>query len=135
MPDTNTDSTPELPSARRLLRSTAIAAGTAAVLLVTAVLPAEYGVDPTGVGRLLGLTEMGGIKMQLAREAAAAEAEERAAARSNATAPADSVSASERTTSAAAERTTSAAAAAAPASAPPAPPAPPAARARAAASA
>ena len=32
-------------------------------------MPAEFGIDPTGVGRLLGLKEMGEIKMQLAREA------------------------------------------------------------------
>ena len=37
-------------------------------LLVTMVLPAEYGIDPTGVGRVLGLTEMGEIKQQLARK-------------------------------------------------------------------
>lgn len=33
-------------------------------------LPAEYGIDPTRIGGLLGLTEMGEIKQQLAREAA-----------------------------------------------------------------
>ena len=33
------------------------------------VLPAEYGIDPTGVGRALGLTQMGEIKVQLAEEA------------------------------------------------------------------
>lgn len=71
----------ELPSSRTLLRSTAIAAATAAALLVTAVLPAEYGVDPTGVGRVLGLTQMGEIKRELAREAAAATAAEAAATR------------------------------------------------------
>jgi hypothetical protein len=64
-------SSAELPSARQLARSTAIAAVSAAVLLVTVVLPAEYGIDPTGVGRVLGLTEMGEIKTRLAREAAA----------------------------------------------------------------
>lgn len=63
----------ELPSAAQLLRSTLIAAGVAAVLLVTVVMPAEYGVDPTRVGRLLGLTQMGEIKMSLARDAAAAD--------------------------------------------------------------
>jgi ribosomal protein L12E/L44/L45/RPP1/RPP2 len=86
----NTDVPPksELPSARVLLRSTLIAVATAAALLVTVVLPAEYGVDPTRVGRVLGLTEMGEIKMALAREAAAAEAAEAAAAASQATAPA-----------------------------------------------
>lgn len=63
----------ELPSTMRLLKSTAIAAVTALVILVTIVLPAEYGVDPTRVGSVLGLTEMGRIKMQLAEEAAADE--------------------------------------------------------------
>jgi hypothetical protein len=43
----------------------------AAALLVTVVLPSEYGIDPTRAGRLLGLTEMGEIKTQLASEAAA----------------------------------------------------------------
>lgn len=60
----------ELPSTAQLLRSTALAAASAVVLLLTVVLPAEYGVDPTGIGRLLGLTEMGEIKTRLAREAA-----------------------------------------------------------------
>lgn len=64
----------ELPSSRALLRSTAIAAGVALVLLVTVVLPAEYAVDPTGIGRVLGLTEMGEIKMSLAAEAQAGAA-------------------------------------------------------------
>lgn len=61
----------ELPSSRALLRSTAIALGVALLLLVTVVLPAEYAIDPTGVGRVLGLTEMGEIKQSLAAEAAA----------------------------------------------------------------
>lgn len=64
----------ELPSAGQLLRSTVIAALIAAGLLVTAVLPAEYGIDPTGIGRVLGLTPMGEIKMALAAEAAAERA-------------------------------------------------------------
>ena len=59
----------ELPGSKQLLRSTIIAIIIAAALLVTVVLPAEYGIDPTGVGRLLGLTQMGNIKMQLADEA------------------------------------------------------------------
>lgn len=69
----------ELPSTGRLLKSTGIAAVIASALLVTTVLPAEYGVDPTGVGSLLGLTEMGRIKMQLAEEAKAAAASDAAA--------------------------------------------------------
>lgn len=72
----------DLPTSSRLLRSTAIAVGVAATLLVTVVLPAEYAVDPTGIGRLLGLTEMGTVKMAIAREA-----EQEASAAAAATAP------------------------------------------------
>ena len=61
----------ELPSAGRLLRSTLLAMAAAAAILVTVVLPSEYGIDPTGAGKLLGLSEMGEIKMQLAAEAEA----------------------------------------------------------------
>ena len=61
----------ELPSSAKLLRSTILAIIVALALLVTVVLPAEYGIDPTGVGRALRLTEMGEIKQQLAAEAAA----------------------------------------------------------------
>ncbi|MFG9957587.1 transmembrane anchor protein, partial [Pseudomonas aeruginosa] len=46
----------ELPTSRQLLRSTVIAVGVAAALLVTVVMPSEYAIDPTGVGRVLGLT-------------------------------------------------------------------------------
>ena len=70
MPDTNPIPGIAPPSASRLLRSTLLAAIVAAVLLVTIVMPAEYGIDPTGVGRLLGLTRMGEIKVSLATEAA-----------------------------------------------------------------
>lgn len=59
----------ELPSSRQLLISTVGAAAVASVLLVTTVLPAEYGIDPTGLGKVLGLTQMGEIKTTLAAEA------------------------------------------------------------------
>lgn len=45
-------------SKNQLLRGTAIAAIVAAVLLVVAILPAEYGIDPTGIGKRLGLTAL-----------------------------------------------------------------------------
>lgn len=61
----------ELPSSKKLLRSTLLAAVSALILLVAVVLPAEYGIDPTGVGRVLRLTDMGDIKQQLAAESAA----------------------------------------------------------------
>ena len=70
----------DVPSSRTLLRSTLIAAAVALVLLITVVMPAEYGVDPTGIGRLLGLKEMGEIKVALAREAATADSIEVATA-------------------------------------------------------
>jgi hypothetical protein len=69
MYNTDIPSRAELPSSAQLLRSTLIAATTAAALLVTTILPAEYGIDPTGIGRVLGLTQMGEIKAQLAQEA------------------------------------------------------------------
>lgn len=61
----------DLPTSRQLWRSTAIAAGVAAVILVTVVWPSEYAFDPTGIGGVLGLTEMGEIKTQLSEEAEA----------------------------------------------------------------
>ena len=59
----------ELPSAIKLMQSTILAAIVALTLLITVVMPSEYGIDPTGVGRLLGLKQMGEIKTQLAEEA------------------------------------------------------------------
>ena len=59
----------ELPSSAQLIRSTIIAAVSAVAILVTVFLPAEYGIDPTGAGRAIGLTEMGEIKQELADEA------------------------------------------------------------------
>ncbi|WP_027388891.1 hypothetical protein [Chrysiogenes arsenatis] len=60
----------ELPSTGKLLTSTAVAALIAGIILITAVLPAEYGIDPTGIGHTLGLVQMGEIKTSLAEEAA-----------------------------------------------------------------
>ncbi|MHC8299253.1 transmembrane anchor protein [Pseudomonas sp. ZS1P83] len=61
----------ELPSTRKLVRSTVIALLTAVGLLVTVVMPSEYAIDPTGVGRALGLTQMGELKITLSQEALA----------------------------------------------------------------
>lgn len=61
----------ELPSTRQLIKSTIIAIIAAIVILVTIVLPSEYAIDPTGVGKMLKLTEMGEIKQQLHAEAEA----------------------------------------------------------------
>lgn len=64
----------DLPTPAQLRRSTVVAAIGAVAIGVMVYLPAEYGTDPTGVGSILGLTEMGEIKQQLAAEAAADEA-------------------------------------------------------------
>ena len=45
-----------LPTPRALARSTLIALAVAAVALVGFIFPAEYGVDPTGIGSVFGLT-------------------------------------------------------------------------------
>ncbi len=46
------------PSAKRLAVSVLIAVLLAGVALLLFVLPAEYGIDPTGLGQRLGLTQM-----------------------------------------------------------------------------
>ncbi|HWK42335.1 MAG TPA: hypothetical protein VNR60_10420 [Croceibacterium sp.] len=45
-------------SNRKLLIGSAAAIGIAAVALVVFVLPAEYGIDPTGAGKALGVTKL-----------------------------------------------------------------------------
>jgi hypothetical protein len=71
MYNSNIPSERELPSTAKLIKSTIIAIVTALVLLVTVVMPSEYGVDPVGFGEMTGLKRMGEIKVSLAEEAAA----------------------------------------------------------------
>jgi hypothetical protein len=52
-----------------LVKATLGAAVAAGAILTFVWLPAEHGIDPTGVGHILGLTEMGHIKEQLHAEA------------------------------------------------------------------
>ncbi|MBN8955823.1 MAG: hypothetical protein J0H17_04410 [Rhizobiales bacterium] len=70
MYNTDLPSRADLPTSAQLKRSSWIAGLTASAILAFVVLPSEYAVDPTGIGRVLGLTQMGAIKMQLAQEAA-----------------------------------------------------------------
>ena len=65
MTDTSTPSRAELPSSKQLVRSTLLAAGVAGIVLFSAVLPAEYGVDPTGLGSLTGALAAGEMKIPL----------------------------------------------------------------------
>jgi len=53
-----------------LIRATLGSMAAALAILVLFWLPAEYGVDPTGLGRVMGLTQMGEVKQQLYTEAA-----------------------------------------------------------------
>ncbi|PLX49217.1 MAG: transmembrane anchor protein [Desulfobulbaceae bacterium] len=71
----------DLPSSAKLIKSTIVAAVAAAFLLIVAILPAEYGIDPTGMGKVLGLTTMGETKTSLAQEAAVRDMDETAAAK------------------------------------------------------
>ena len=65
----------ELPTTAKLIKSTIIAIIIAAVILIPLVLPAEFGIDPTGVGKLTGLQRMGEIKASLANELEESEAQ------------------------------------------------------------
>lgn len=47
-----------LPTSKQLWKATGIAVVVAIVLLVTIVMPAEFGIDPTRIGGLLGLDKM-----------------------------------------------------------------------------
>lgn len=58
----------ELPSSARLIKSSVFALVSAGVILVTCILPAEYAIDPTGIGSVLGLKKMGEIKQSLETE-------------------------------------------------------------------
>ena len=71
MYNSNNPEDSELPSTDKLIKSTILAAVAAGVLLVTVVMPAEYGIDPTGIGNAIGLKKMGDIKVNLAEEVAA----------------------------------------------------------------
>lgn len=55
MNHTPTASHPSLP---QLGKATALALAVSATILVTTVLPAEYGIDPTGIGKALGLSAL-----------------------------------------------------------------------------
>lgn len=65
----------DLPSVRVLTWLSLGALLLAAFIGVTVVMPAETDRDPTGLGRVIGIAEMGRIKVALANEAVAVEKE------------------------------------------------------------
>ncbi|MGA1740659.1 MAG: hypothetical protein ACO4AC_00610 [Pseudohongiellaceae bacterium] len=60
MSENNTNPEVEAPSVANLLKATVATIIGAVVLLVLVVLPAEYGIDPTGFGELTGLNDLAG---------------------------------------------------------------------------
>lgn len=66
--------TPVAPSSRRILRATGIAVAIALVVLVVAVLPAEYGIDPLGTGKALRLTALASTEEEVPASASTLEA-------------------------------------------------------------
>lgn len=88
MKNINIPSDQDVPSTKQLVKSTVLAIVAAGVLLVTVVMPAEYGIDPTGFGETIGLKKMGEIKVSLADEAAAEQVLNAAATAQAAPAPA-----------------------------------------------
>jgi len=61
-----------LPSTKSLIKATGVAALIGLLALITAILPAEYGIDPTGLGQKMGLTMLSQAE---AAEAASPEAD------------------------------------------------------------
>ncbi|MCQ8116829.1 hypothetical protein [Methylomonas rosea] len=70
------DSNPPVQSLKSLTIASLSATLLAGVVLVTAVLPAEYGIDPTGFGEMTGLTSLSSANKTAAQGAAAACAEQ-----------------------------------------------------------
>ncbi len=53
-----------LPSTPSLIKATVGALLAALLILVTTMLPAEFGIDPTGMGKLMGLTAMNQVQAE-----------------------------------------------------------------------
>ncbi len=79
MYNSNPPAKTDLPSTAKLVKSTILASVAAGVILVAVVMPAEYGIDPTGIGKITGLKKMGAIKTSLAKDAAEEQAKALAA--------------------------------------------------------
>jgi hypothetical protein len=51
---------PAAPSAKKLIIGSTVVVAVATIALVVFILPAEYGIDPTGAGDALGITQLSG---------------------------------------------------------------------------
>jgi hypothetical protein len=61
------DKTHPLPTLSQLFKATSIAVIVAGALLITTVLPAEFGIDPTGLGKAMGLTNLSATDAEAAK--------------------------------------------------------------------
>lgn len=80
-----------VPTRRSLVKATLIAMVVAAAILVVAVLPAEYGIDPTGIGSRLGLDALASTDATAETDRAVAATKATASDAAVATAPAADV--------------------------------------------
>jgi hypothetical protein len=62
------------PSRTKILKAAVVAFVVAVVVLFTAILPAEYGIDPLGIGSMLGLTDLAAADIPAETPAPAAAA-------------------------------------------------------------
>ena len=56
-----------LPTLPQLFKATGIAVLAAGAILITTVLPSEFGIDPTGIGKAMGLTALSGTNAEAAK--------------------------------------------------------------------
>lgn len=56
-----------LPTLKQLFKATGIALLAAGAILITTVLPSEFGIDPTGIGKAMGLTVMSATNAEAAK--------------------------------------------------------------------
>ena len=61
------DKTQPLPTLAQLFKATCIAVLVAGAILITTVLPAEFGIDPTGLGKAMGLTTLNATDAEAAK--------------------------------------------------------------------
>ena len=56
-----------LPTLKQLFKATGIALLAAGTILITTVLPSEFGIDPTGIGKAMGLTALSATDAEAAK--------------------------------------------------------------------
>lgn len=59
--------TQPLPTLKQLFKATGIALLAAGAILITTVLPSEFGIDPTGMGKAMGLTTLSATNAEAAK--------------------------------------------------------------------